>query len=186
MIKDNYECEGQMDIFAFLDKNPVREPCGRRCEVDCWSRRCYEKRGQVWDYHHNQWMRNNQGEILVMKAECDWHPGSKRQEPHHCDGCLWKYMGRKEEFCEIVELYEEIFKCNMKITAEEGWHRIFKVSQRGYNGEFPECPKWQKIEIWSYIEEFDKYVHGFAEAKDKTIKRNPGGDIGEVTAWRYV
>lgn len=182
MIKDNYECDGQMDIFAFLDQAPIREPCGRRCEVEWCSRRCFEKRGQMWDYHKNQWMRNVKGEIIKqLHPECDWEPDSPRQEPHHCDGCLWY----KERVCERLQLYEETLTCKEKITAEEGWKRIYCENHR-YRGEYPECSSWRKIEIWSYIAEFDKYVHGFAEAKDKTIKRNPGGDIGDVRAWRYV
>lgn len=130
MIKDNYECDGQMDIFDFL--------------------------------------------------------GKESKEPHYCEGCLWIFHeGREGPFCERVLFLDDMPKCMDKITADEGWRMIYKTPQ-GYTGDFPECPKWQKIEIWSYIEEYDKYVHGFAEAKDKTIKRNLGGDIGDVRAWRYV
>ena len=103
MIKENYECDGQMDIFDFLD-NPR-------------------------------------------------------------DG--------------TIKIGNEV------LFVSDGWHEIEYIGN-GCRGEYPECKEWRKIEIWSYIKEFNKYVHGWDEGKEWTIRRNPGGDIGEVVAWRYV
>lgn len=53
---------------------PVRHPCGRRCKHEWGSRNCFEARGQIFNWHERQWVRDENGEILIGKRTCDWEP----------------------------------------------------------------------------------------------------------------
>ena len=69
--------DGQMTIFDFIqdedESKDVRIPCMRRCEVECWSLRCFLKRGYI--RHDGKWVRNEKGEILIAnQKECYWTP----------------------------------------------------------------------------------------------------------------
>ncbi len=52
----------------------VRHPCGRRCKHEWGSRNCFEARGQIFNWHERQWVRDENGEILIGKRTCDWEP----------------------------------------------------------------------------------------------------------------
>lgn len=56
---------------------PQREPCGRRCSVECFSKTCFIRRGYIWapeqDPIHN-WLRDENGKIIIGPKQCDWEP----------------------------------------------------------------------------------------------------------------
>lgn len=54
---------------------PVRSPCGRRCKYEWGSKRCFESRGQIYDYHERKWLRDEEGRPVIGKKTCDWEPG---------------------------------------------------------------------------------------------------------------
>ena len=54
---------------------PVRSPCGRRCKYEWGSKRCFESRGQIYDYHERKWLRDEEGRLVIGKKTCDWEPG---------------------------------------------------------------------------------------------------------------
>lgn len=64
----------QISIFEILEeKKPIREPCGRRCDVECYSLKCFLKRGYI--RHDGKWCRNENGEIQIsVNKDCDWIP----------------------------------------------------------------------------------------------------------------
>ncbi len=72
---DNYECEGQLSLFDLPTEppQPIRCPCGKRCEVEWGSLSCFLKRGYI--RNNGKWVRNDKGEVLRLKnRECDWEP----------------------------------------------------------------------------------------------------------------
>lgn len=53
-----------------------RTPCYRFCDCECWSLRCFLKRGYI--RHDGQWVRNSNGEIMIANTkDCDWNPKDK-------------------------------------------------------------------------------------------------------------
>lgn len=68
--------DGQMNIFDFIpnpEEHPVREPCGRRCDVAWCSLTCFLRRGYIVDKSTGKWARRADGKILRTKnRECDW------------------------------------------------------------------------------------------------------------------
>ena len=54
---------------------PVRSPCGRRCKYEWGSKRCFESRGQIYDYHERKWLKDENGKPVIGKKICDWEPG---------------------------------------------------------------------------------------------------------------
>lgn len=54
---------------------PVRSPCGRRCKYEWGSKRCFESRGQIYEYHERKWLRDEKGRPVIGKKTCDWEPG---------------------------------------------------------------------------------------------------------------
>lgn len=108
------------------------------------------------------------------------------ESPHKsdlpCDDCIYCDNG----CCDYDTKNMYCVEGDRQLRKSEGWHRI-KKQGNGYVGDFPECTTWQRIETWAYCDDLDLYVHGtHSEAKDKTIKRYQGGDIGEIVAWRYL
>ena len=83
--------DGQMSLFDFINKPeakpepqrarkpsedyPLREPCGRHCDVECFSKKCYIRRGYIWhpEGRHN-WLRDDNGRIMIGPKDCDWEP----------------------------------------------------------------------------------------------------------------
>ena len=106
--------------------------------------------------------------------------GATSRELLPCDNCAFDDKG----CCSYETINNSCIRGDKQLECTEGWQGIYRHGNR-YTGTFPECSTWKEIEIWSYSQEYDKYAHGFATAKDKTIKRRPGGDFGEVVAWRY-
>ena len=49
--------------------------CGRRCKYQWGSKRCFESRGQIYDYHERKWLRDEEGRPVIGKKTCDWEPG---------------------------------------------------------------------------------------------------------------
>lgn len=66
--------KGQISLFDYM---PVRIPCGRPCQYEWGSLRCFEMRGNVYDYVNRQWVRNEDGSHVIGKKECDWEPGEQ-------------------------------------------------------------------------------------------------------------
>lgn len=69
-----YEMPTEENMAAVQEK-PIRQPCGRPCDVEWCSKECFLKRGRVWNTKDGGWVRNSQGEALKCKnRECDWEP----------------------------------------------------------------------------------------------------------------
>jgi len=99
-----------------------------------------------------------------------------------CDDCIYNDNG----CCDYSTKNNVCVEGDRQLKKSEGWHRIKKQGV-GYVGDFPECSSWKPIETWAYDEKYDYYAHGtHSQAKDKTIKRYQGGDVGEIVAWRYL
>ena len=61
--------------LAAVEEKTIRQPCGRPCDVEWCSKKCFIKRGNIWNTQDGGWARNSQGEILRTKnRECDWEP----------------------------------------------------------------------------------------------------------------
>lgn len=58
----------------------VRTPCNRHCDVEWCSRICFERRGYMWNYNGHGWLRDDNGNKMIGKAECDWVPGDEEDE----------------------------------------------------------------------------------------------------------
>lgn len=75
---NNYECDGQLSIFDIdTEAKPqeLRSPCDRMCDCEWGSKRCFEKRGYMWNWHDRKWIRDDDGQCKIKEArECDWQP----------------------------------------------------------------------------------------------------------------
>ena len=49
----------------------TRWPCGRKCDCAWGSLRCFEKNGYMYDHGRRMWLRDERGNILKGKQECD-------------------------------------------------------------------------------------------------------------------
>ena len=58
-----------------IQGKPIRQPCGRPCSVECFSKICYIMRGWIWhsEGRHN-WLRDENGELVKGPKQCDWEP----------------------------------------------------------------------------------------------------------------
>ena len=129
----------------------------------------------MWDYHNNQWLRDNQGNIITKdNPECDWTPASERQEPNKCDDCIFK----SEEGCSRWELYSEVEACDINLKSDL-WHKVPE--------DLPKDKDWKDALFIVYNKKNDEYHYNQqGYVKDKTFKRLPHAPEGEVIAWRYV
>jgi len=182
----DYECEGQMSIDEWMQqleekKFPLRKPCERHCEFEWCSLRCYEKRGYYYDHANRSWMRNAKGEIIrQLNPECDWKP--KKHLEADCNGCIFDEnsccgYNTKNEFCVLGD---------KRLSAEDGWFRIFHYSNNTVGGIFPTNAEWLPVEVLSYDHAKDEYNFLDIRAKDKTFwayTKEQRWD--EIVAWRY-
>ena len=53
-----------------------RQPCGRLCDIEWCSIICFERRGQIYDRVHKEWLKDENGKPLIRKVQkiCDWTP----------------------------------------------------------------------------------------------------------------
>ena len=50
---------------------PVREPCGMICECEWGSLHCLEKNGRIFDRRARKFIRDDDGNILIGRRECN-------------------------------------------------------------------------------------------------------------------
>ena len=182
----DYDCDGQMSIEDWLKekeqaKFPLREPCGRRCEFEWGSLRCFEKRGYYYDHANRCWMRNAKGKIIKqLNPECDFIPTNHPEDD--CEGCIFDKGGccsydTKNCYCVLGD---------KKLTAEDGWFCIFHYSNNTVGGIFPMNEEWLPVEVLSYDRAKDEYEFLDIRAKQKTFwALNNKQRWDEIVAWRY-
>lgn len=68
-----------MTQLTIQDYYPVRTPCDRHCDVEWCSRICFERRGYMWNYNGHGWLKDDNGNKMIGKAECDWMPGDEKE-----------------------------------------------------------------------------------------------------------
>ena len=68
-----------MTQLTIHDIYPVRTPCNRHCDVEWCSKTCFERRGHMWNYSGYGWLRDNEGNLLIGRSECDWMPKDEEE-----------------------------------------------------------------------------------------------------------
>ena len=77
--EDNLPCawkDGAHCDTCTKETLPIREPCRRRCSVECFSKECYIRRGYIWrpEEQRGNWLRDNDGRLIIGPKQCDWVP----------------------------------------------------------------------------------------------------------------
>lgn len=75
MMWQRSECKNGhvVDWSEVKEALPLREPCGRYCDSEWGSLKCFYKRGYMRDPETKKWLRDEDGQIMrTMKRECDY------------------------------------------------------------------------------------------------------------------
>lgn len=110
-LPEDYVCEGQLSLFdiPMEPPQPIRCPCGKRCEVEWGSLSCFLKRGYI--RHEGKWVRNDKGDVLRLKnRECDWEP---REGEEVAKAPIWHSS--------LSASWVECPKCK-EVNHIENWH----------------------------------------------------------------
>ena len=75
MLLQREKCKHGHDIdwSNVREANPKQEPCGRFCDCEWGSLKCFYKRGYMRDPETKQWLKNEDGTCMrTHKRECDY------------------------------------------------------------------------------------------------------------------
>ena len=180
----DYECDGQMSIEDWLltkeqeESYPIRD-CGRRCEFEFCSRLCFEKRGNVWDYSNNQWIRDEAGQIVKMtNPQCDYIPGMQTKQPIICDECIFKFAEDCPNAAEDCEL-------KYRLIEADGWNKIKNFPNGRVGGKFPSCQEWRDVLVLvTNPGKEPEFIE--IEAKDKGFRGKNKVRWDKILAWKYI
>lgn len=78
IAKHGYICDFKINRGGLEELKGLkfRSPCNGLCDVECYSLKCYLKRGYI--RHEGKWVRREDGTILIANnRECDWNPKDK-------------------------------------------------------------------------------------------------------------
>ena len=156
-VAENNNLEREENMAAVQEK-PIRQPCGRPCDVEWCSKECFLKRGRVWNPKDGGWARDSQGETLKCKnRECDYEHDEfedcfsdqeeaetkpEKQEPQpldirglcddgycpNCDHAFDQYLHPDEIDCEVCP------ECGTPLDWTR-WHKMNDTDEGSEDGE---------------------------------------------------
>lgn len=164
---------------------PVREPCRRRCSVECFSKECYIRRGYIWrpEEQRGNWLRDNDGRLIIGPKQCDWVPvdGPRISATFECfaeyrteaGGVKFEECERPGTPCEGCPVHMEFYRIANEYQAQgKPWGEAVALTVEKLN--LATIPEYMP----------DAYRHGieYDENADEWLPKNwrQGGEDGRT------
>lgn len=140
-----------------------REPCGRFCPVECYSKECFIRRGYIWQPagQRGNWLRDEENRIIIGPKMCDWVP---------VDG----------------PLIDASFECFAEYRSEAGGVRFGKCEkgrEPGPEMNCKDCPVHQ--EFYRIADEYQRKGKPWGEAIALTVEKLKISTVPEYTPDAY-